>query len=226
MNHFHSEMAPPAPGKQSPVPVGVVLAPGCLQQQQASMINNRCAAVVMDSDDNYSSAAELCNQYRQILRQHVSLQTMMSANHIHDDEEDHYGDDGIKSSDDISLGSSCCILHYDGGVDEGGDELDGTMSRCDSLNGSFLSGMDSVQIIRRRKISDHEQKHQEQEDDKTTTSVSVSSVLEGLDDLFDVDNTNSARKDVHGETTDCQASCSSSSSLYSFDLDFMTSKQS
>lgn len=215
-------MAPPAPGKLSPVTVGAAVAPGYIQQQQASML--RTAAVVMDDNDDFSNATDLCNQYRHILKQHVSLQAMMSANHIHDDNDD--GGDDNEDDDDISLGSSCYMLHndHDEAKDKDGDDLDGNVSRCeaDSLSGSFLSGIDSVKIIRRRKISNHEQQHQEQD---KANSDSVSSVLEDLDDMLIVDTTNTTGKDIHNETAS-QASSSSSSSVYSFDLDFMISEQS
>ena len=230
MNHSHSAMAPPAPGKQSPVTVGAFAGVAHFQQQEAAMERSRSAAVVMDDNDDFSSASDLCDQYRQILKQHVSLQNMMSANHIHDDDDD----------DHESLGSSCYMQDNDNDDvnDKAEDNLDGTvMSRCevDSLNGSFLSGIDSVKIIRRRKISNHEeqqrrqqQQQHPQEDKSRSGTVSIASAIEDLDDLFDIDDEldkNINKNQNENNETASQGSVSSSSSVYSFDLDFMTSER-
>lgn len=223
MDHSHSAMAPPAPGKQSPVTVGASAGLAYFQQEDASMAITPSAAIVMDDKDDFSSASDLCNQYRQILKQHISLQTMMSANHIHDDDDD----------DHESLGSSCCMRDHDNdGVNaKDEDDLDGTvMSRCevDSLNGSFLSGIDSVKIIRRRKISNYE--HQQQQEDRSSPdTVSIASAIEDLDNLFfddddELDKKNTTNQNENNEMAS-QGSFSSSSSVYSFDLDFMTSEQ-
>lgn len=121
------------------------------------------------SPEAVKSTAGLCFQYRQILKAHVSLQSMLHAGTIKDDDSD----------DDTSLASSCC------GMDDA-DLLDGDgISLCDldSLAGSFLSEVDSVKI-RRNQIA-----HQSPAAKQDLSESCMEDLLDEDNDEEDVDST-------------------------------------
>lgn len=200
-----TEMTPRAPAKQSPT--------------LTMTGNNLSSGVVVEADGEndvgcfsleevVSNSAGLCDHYRQVLSQYVSLHSTMYTHHASNGD-----DDGGES-----LASSFADM-------EMFDELEGdNVSLCDleSLVGSFLSGVDSIKI-RRRQIRQSPNTNTTSTSTSTTATISSSAIqqqdlIEKMDDLIveELDD---------DDDDDDMDSLESSETVYSFDLTYMASSE-